>query len=200
MPPSLMGETAAAAMTFLGSTDALIVDLRQNGGGTPDGVALMASYLFEQPVRLNDIYDRPSNDTRQYWTLPYVPGPRFVGKDVYILTSNRTFSGAEDFTYGVKNQKRAMVVGEVPAEAPIPSARTVSTIISSWPCPWDGRSARLRIRIGKAWGSSRTSRFLRRKCRAKRISYERQKWFSRAPHVTNASCQKCIVGASVTGS
>jgi len=113
MPPSLMGDTAAAAMSFLGNVDALIIDLRQNGGGSPDGVALMASYLFGQPVRMNDIYDRPSNETRQFWTLPYVPGRRLIGKDVYVLTSNRTFSAAEDFTYGLKNLQRATIVGEV---------------------------------------------------------------------------------------
>jgi len=113
MPPTLMGDTAAAAMGFLGNTQVLIIDLRQNGGGSPDGVALIASYLFNHPVRMNDIYDRPSNETRQFWTLPYVPGRRFAGKDVYVLTSSRTFSAAEDFTYGVKNLKRATIVGEV---------------------------------------------------------------------------------------
>jgi C-terminal processing protease CtpA/Prc len=113
MPPVFMGDTAAAAMTFLGNSQALIIDLRQNGGGSPDGVALIASYLFEQAVRMNDIYDRPSNETRQFWTLPYVPGKRFVGKDVYVLTSSRTFSAAEDFTYALKNLKRVTVVGEV---------------------------------------------------------------------------------------
>jgi hypothetical protein len=113
MPPPLMGDTASAAMTFLGNVQALIIDLRQNGGGSPDGVALVASYLFERPVRMNDIYDRPSNETRQFWTLPYVPGKRLVDKDVYVLTSSRTFSAAEDFTYGLKNQKRATIVGEV---------------------------------------------------------------------------------------
>jgi len=113
MPPALMGETAAAAMTFLGNAQALIIDLRQNGGGSPDGVALIASYLFDHPVRMNDIYDRPSNETRQFWTLPYVAGQRFIARDVYVLTSSRTFSAAEDFTYGVKNQRRATIVGEV---------------------------------------------------------------------------------------
>jgi len=113
MPPSLMGDTAAAAMGFLGNTQALIIDLRQNGGGSPDGVSLIASYLFNHPVRMNDIYDRPSNETRQFWTLPYVPGKRFAGKDVYVLTSGDTFSAAEDFAYGVKNLKRATIVGEV---------------------------------------------------------------------------------------
>jgi hypothetical protein len=113
MPPTLMGDTAAAAMTFLSNTDALIIDLRQNGGGSPDGVAFLASYLFSEPQRLNDIYTRPTNETRQFWTSPHVPGRRLIDKDVYILTSSRTFSAAEDFTYGLKNLKRATVIGEV---------------------------------------------------------------------------------------
>ncbi|PYQ79649.1 MAG: hypothetical protein DMG03_25215, partial [Acidobacteria bacterium] len=75
-PARLMGDTAAAAMTSLADSAAVILDLRQNGGGGPDGVALIASYLFDHPVRLDDIYDRPSNETRQYWTLESVPGKR----------------------------------------------------------------------------------------------------------------------------
>jgi C-terminal processing protease CtpA/Prc len=54
-----------------------------------------------------------SDQTHQYWSLPYVPGKRFTVKDVYLLTSNRTFSGAEDFTYALKNLKRVTIVGEV---------------------------------------------------------------------------------------
>ena len=112
-PPRLMGDTAAAAMSSLADSAAVILDLRQNGGGGPDGVALIASYLFDHPVRLDDIYDRPSNETRQYWTLESVPGKRLTRKDVYVLTSGRTFSAAEDFTYALKNLKRVTVVGEV---------------------------------------------------------------------------------------
>ena len=112
MPPTWIGDTLAATMGFLANTQALIVDLRQNGGGGPDSVVLTASYFFDEPVRMNDIYTRPSNETRQFWTLPYVPGRRFTQKDVYILTSNRTFSAAEDFTYAMKNLKRATIVGE----------------------------------------------------------------------------------------
>ena len=90
----MMGDTAAAAMSFLSHADALLIDLRQNGGGSPDGVALLVSYLVPpQPVRLNDIYNRVSDQTHQYWSLPYVPGKRFTGKDVYLLTSNRTGDG-----------------------------------------------------------------------------------------------------------
>jgi hypothetical protein len=47
-----------------------------------------------------------------FWTMPYVPGPKAVNADLYILTSSRTFSGAEEFTYNMKNLKRATVIGE----------------------------------------------------------------------------------------
>jgi hypothetical protein len=112
-PPLFMGDTAAAAMNFLANTEALIIDLRQNGGGDPAAVALISSYLFApEPVHLNDLYWRPGNETHQWWTLPYVPGKRLAGKDVYVLTSHRTFSAAEEFTYNLKNLKRATIVGE----------------------------------------------------------------------------------------
>ncbi len=151
IPPNMSGETVAAAMAFLANTDAVIIDLRQNGGGTPDAVALIASYLFAgPPVHLNDIYDRGSNSTRQFWTLPYVPGKRLDGKDVYVLTSTRTFSAAEDFTYGLKNLKRATIVGEVTGGGAhpggphkisehfginVPSGRSISPITQT---DWEG--------------------------------------------------------------
>jgi C-terminal processing protease CtpA/Prc len=63
-------------------------------------------------VHLNDIYSRPDNQTHQWWTLAFVPGKRFTGKSVYVLTSKMTFSAAEEFTYNLKNLKRATIVGE----------------------------------------------------------------------------------------
>lgn len=51
--------------------------------------------------------------THQYWTLPYVPGKRLEDKPVYVLTSKQTFSGAEEFSYNLKNLKRATLVGEI---------------------------------------------------------------------------------------
>ena len=111
--PEFAGETVAAAMSFLNNTSALIIDLRDNHGGDPDMVALICSYLFgPEPVHLNSIYWRPDNSTRQFWTLPYVPGKRYVDKPVYVLTSHTTFSGAEECTYNLKNLKRATIVGE----------------------------------------------------------------------------------------
>jgi hypothetical protein len=115
MDAEAAGPTAAAAMSLLAHTDALIIDLRQNGGGTPGMVALLCSYFFDGPPRhLNDFHFRRASgeEIQQWWTLPYVPGQRYVDKAVYILTSKRTFSAAEEFTYDLQAQKRATVVGE----------------------------------------------------------------------------------------
>jgi hypothetical protein len=105
-------EAAAAAMSFLGETDALIIDIRKNGGGDPEMVSALCSYFFADPVHLNDIFDRPKNETRQFWTSPTVSGKRYLGKDVYVLVSKRTGSGAEEFAYDLQTQKRATIIGE----------------------------------------------------------------------------------------
>jgi hypothetical protein len=110
--PDQAGATAVAAMNFLAYCDAIIVDLRQNGGGDPAQIQLISSYFFGSPAHLNDLYYRAADTTENYWTLPFVPGPKASGADLYILTSARTFSGAEEFTYNMKNLKRATVIGE----------------------------------------------------------------------------------------
>ncbi len=111
--PEFCGSTAIAAMNFLGNVDALIFDLRENGGGDPKMIALLSSYLFSGPTHLNDLWERKSGQTQQYWTLPYVPGKRLPAAPVYVLTSHRTFSGAEEFTNNLQALKRATIVGEV---------------------------------------------------------------------------------------
>lgn len=112
-PGDVIADTAAAAMTFLANTDALIIDLRENGGGAPEGVALLCSYLFgETPVHLNDLYHRPSDETTEFWTEKSVAGKRYLGRDVFVLTSRDTFSAAEEFAYNLKHLKRAQIVGE----------------------------------------------------------------------------------------
>ncbi|MFC4158665.1 S41 family peptidase [Chitinimonas lacunae] len=111
--PSIAASTATAAMTLLAGSSALIIDLRHNGGGSPEMVQFLTSYLFgPTPVHLNDLYYRPENSTTQYRTLPYVPGPRLTNTPVYLLTARRTFSAAEEFSYNLKQLKRATLVGE----------------------------------------------------------------------------------------
>jgi hypothetical protein len=113
MDAEMAGETAAAAMTFLANTDALIVDLRRNGGGQPQMIALLSSYLFDKRTHLNDIYFCAENRTEEFWTRETVAGKRFgESKPVYVLTSNYTFSGAEEFSYNLQNLKRATIIGE----------------------------------------------------------------------------------------
>jgi hypothetical protein len=106
------GATAIAAMNFLAYTDAVIIDLRRNGGGSPSMIQLISSYFFEEPVHLNSFYIRASDSTKQFWSHSYVEGPRMVDTDLYILTSPYTFSAAEEFTYNMKNLERATIVGE----------------------------------------------------------------------------------------
>jgi hypothetical protein len=107
-------EKAVAAMNYLADTDALIIDLRRNGGGEHSMIQLISSYLFHtDPVHLNNFYWRNGERTEQIWTLPFVPGKRMPEIPVYILTSKDTFSAAEEFAYNLKNLKRATLIGEV---------------------------------------------------------------------------------------
>lgn len=110
--PGVCGPTVVAAMNFLANVDAIIFDLRENGGGDPKMVALVSSYLFAERTHLNDLWTRKGDVTDQYWTDPYVPGKRLDGKLAFVLTSKNTFSGGEEFTNNLKVLKRATIVGE----------------------------------------------------------------------------------------
>jgi hypothetical protein len=107
-------DTVSRLLSKLADTDALIIDLRENGGGSPDAVAFVSSYLFgDAPVHLNSLYFRPANRTDDFYTDPKVPGKKFgPTKPVYVLTSSRTFSAAEEFTYNLQSRGRATIVGE----------------------------------------------------------------------------------------
>src|SRR6516164_2174842 len=107
------GPAITAAMELVAGTHALIIDMRHNGGGAPDGVVFWCSYLFdERPTHLNDIFHADTGETRQFWALPYVPGTRYTDQPVYVLTSHRTFSGGEDLCYTLQALGRAEVIGE----------------------------------------------------------------------------------------
>jgi hypothetical protein len=109
---SMAGDTAVAAMNFLANVDALIIDLRYNGGGSPSMIQLISAYFFEEPQHLNSFYIRSSDSWQHFWTEKEVKGPKLVDVPIYVLTSNRTFSAAEEFTYNLKNMERATIVGE----------------------------------------------------------------------------------------
>jgi hypothetical protein len=107
--PSVCRETATAAMASLNRAVAIIFDLRDNRGGYPDMVMLIAGSLFDHPEYL---YNPRENTTRQSWTESPVAGNRLADKPVFLLTSGTTASGAEQFSYDLKMLKRATLVGE----------------------------------------------------------------------------------------
>ncbi len=111
-PAEYAGATAVAAMNFLSNSDAVIIDLRENGGGSPSMIQLISSYFFDEPTHLNNFYYRPADSIQQFWSQAYVQGPRMTDLPLYILTSSYTFSAAEEFTYNMKNLERATIVGE----------------------------------------------------------------------------------------
>lgn len=111
-PTEFAGPAYTAAMALMAGTDALILDLRRNGGGSPASVAYLMSHFFPLGDRrhLIDIYSRPTDTTTQFWTVPTVA--QRYDRPVYVLTSARTFSGGEDCAYDFQAQKRGTLVGE----------------------------------------------------------------------------------------
>lgn len=113
-PDEDAGRAIAAAMQLVNGTGALIVDLRHNGGGSGDTATALLSYFFSEPTQMSSIVERKNGQTveRQKWTMPYVVGPRFLGKPLFVLTSLHTHSAAELCAYDLKNTRRATIVGE----------------------------------------------------------------------------------------
>jgi hypothetical protein len=150
-PPFLAAEKYASALDKLADTDALIIDVRDNGGGSPNSVALLISYFVDQRTRLNDIWSRDSGMTTQYWTEEKLAGKRYGGKKpVVILVGPGTKSAGEDFAYTMQAIKRATVIGERTwggahptrgyrlgdhFQARIPNARSISPITHT---NWEG--------------------------------------------------------------
>jgi len=137
-------------MKRLVNSDAIIVDMRRNGGGSPRMAQYLTSYFFDQTLLLNRINVRATGESREMWVLD-VEGRKRPDVPVFILTSSRTFSGAEDFSYTMQqHDHRATTVGETsgggahptryyPLEAgygvSIPYARTVNPVTKS---NWEG--------------------------------------------------------------
>ncbi len=103
---------ADAYMKLMSRTDAIIIDLRKNGGGSPSMVQYLCSYFFDEKLHLNSLYWREGNETREFWTLDKVGGIKMPEVPLFVMTSSRTFSGAEEFSYNMQTQKRATLIGQ----------------------------------------------------------------------------------------
>jgi hypothetical protein len=115
-PPADFKAALDRAMSALSHTRALIVDMRRNGGGSPQGVAYLVSYFVDAktPVHVMDLlWRKPGSSAYQTGQTFTSPTPTtYVGKPVYVLTSARTFSGGEEFCYDMQTMKLATLVGE----------------------------------------------------------------------------------------
>lgn len=150
----------SAAMNFLAHTDALIIDVRRNGGGEPSMVAAVCSYLLPPNRLINKFYWRPQNRWDEFRTGS-VSGRHYgTTRPVYVLTSDQTFSGAEEFAYDVQTQHRGEVVGDTTGGGAhpggmrrvtehfgvwVPSGRAVNPVTGS---NWEGTGVRPDVPVG----------------------------------------------------
>ena len=105
-------DAAAEALRFLARTNALIIDVRRNGGGSSRTSHLVFShFLGAEPVPTIDVKSRGRATPSRSYSTASVPGPRRVDVPLYVLTSQGTASAAEEFSFVLKNRKRAKIVG-----------------------------------------------------------------------------------------
>ena len=104
--------TITSALRFLSNTSAIIIDLRENYGGSPAMVSQIESFFFKEKTHMNDLINRSANDTTFFYADPAKADSLNLLMPVYILTSHNTFSGGEDFSYGMQKANRAIIVGE----------------------------------------------------------------------------------------
>ncbi len=111
-PGSEAREVLIAALNYLSNSESLIIDLRNNGGGSSYTLKLFSSYFFDPDVILSASYWRPTDRVTKSYSEIYVPGKRLTKIPLYVLTSRRTYSAAEAFSQIVKDHERGVIVGE----------------------------------------------------------------------------------------
>jgi hypothetical protein len=142
-------EAYDTAMRFLRDGNAAIIDLRHNGGGSPDAVQYMISHFIEANRPLVTFH-MGAEGVNQLSSLPALPAGRMVGKPLYVLTSGMTASAAEEFAGHVAGFKLGELIGETTAGAgfrneffPIPGGFLLSVsvgraVLASTGKDWEG--------------------------------------------------------------
>jgi C-terminal processing protease CtpA/Prc len=116
--PDEAREVIASAMSTLRHTDALILDLRENGGGSTETVALVASYFYEaQGLPLFEVSPRPPAKVTKFMTEATPLPDRNERRPTYVLVSGSTWSGGEGLAFILQDRHRAQVIGETTAGA-----------------------------------------------------------------------------------
>ncbi|MBP1769718.1 MAG: peptidase [Candidatus Aminicenantes bacterium] len=102
-------DMAVAAMTFLANARAIIIDVRENGGGSED---YLSSYFLPYPTQLSGSYARRTGTLTEIWTRRDIGTEPRLDVPLFILTGPNTFSASESFAYDMQALKRARLVGE----------------------------------------------------------------------------------------
>ncbi len=107
-------DAADAMMKKFENCQSIIFDLTGCRGGDPNMISYLISYLYpkDKKIHLNSFFYRPNESTMDSFTQS-INGEPLVDVNVYVLTSNKTFSAGEEFSYDLKHLKRATLVGEV---------------------------------------------------------------------------------------
>ena len=109
--PRIAASTLRAALEFLASTDALVIDVRDNGGGYEEINQILLGYLFEESTKIVTSQYRNEEKNKQFWTYP-VHDSKFIDMPVYVLTSDSSFSASESLAFALQQLGRGTVVGE----------------------------------------------------------------------------------------
>ena len=116
-------EALSSAFRILSNTFTIIIDLRNNGGGQPEYMEYCLAYFFDKPTHINSFYRRDTDEMEDFWTVENIPGKKMPDIPLFVLTSDKTFSGGEEFTYDLQALKRAKIIGDTTAGGAHP-ART----------------------------------------------------------------------------
>ena len=110
-PISESKQMVDGAIRFLSGADAVIIDLRENGGGAGESLPYLTRYFLPYGTQLTGYYSRESDFLTEFWTPREAGGPLLSDVPLFLLTSERTFSAAEMFAYDMKVRGRATLVG-----------------------------------------------------------------------------------------
>lgn len=100
-----------AAMSMVEDVDALIIDLRENGGGSGETVSWLTSYFVDGRVHLNTFYTRHTDTHSRFYSYDSVLSKALQSVPLYIVIGPDTFSAAEEFAYNLKHLERATIIG-----------------------------------------------------------------------------------------
>lgn len=133
------GPVAVTAMDFLSRSNAVIIDLRYNGGGWDDMVTLLAGYFTDFEESETAAISRSTIDQSYYASMipAFVPGQKMTGIPVYLLTSSSTASAAEAFASLLRHYNpEVLLVGQnsAGAENPVEFVALDSEFVLKIPC------------------------------------------------------------------